>query len=56
MASGGDWIGKRIRNIEVKELLGAGGMGWDYLGFDHALHRRVALKVLRPSVGLTEKG
>ena len=53
---GRDWIGKRIRNIEIQELMGAGGMGWVYLGFDHALQRRVALKILRPTVGLSEKG
>lgn len=50
------WIGRRIRNIEIEELLGSGGMGRVYLGFDHALHRRVALKVLRPSVGLSDAG
>ncbi len=48
-------VGRRIRNIEVRELVGKGGMGWVYLGFDHALHRQVALKVIRPAAGLTEE-
>ena len=30
-------------------------MGWVYLGFDHALHRQVALKVIRPAAGLSEE-
>ncbi len=48
-------VGRRIRNIEVRELIGKGGMGWVYLGFDHALHRQVALKVIRPAAGLSEE-
>ncbi|UDQ97350.1 serine/threonine-protein kinase [Lentisphaerota bacterium WC36G] len=41
-------IGKKIDNFEVKELVGAGGMGWVYLAEDVIHNERVALKVLSP--------
>jgi len=41
-----DLIGSSIGNIEVIDRLGAGGMGEVYLGIDHRLDRRVALKTL----------
>jgi serine/threonine protein kinase/TolB-like protein/Flp pilus assembly protein TadD len=37
----------RLGHYEIRSLLGAGGMGEVYLGFDLSLHRDVAVKVLR---------
>lgn len=39
-------IGTRIRQYEVVGRLGRGGMGQVFLGYDHELHRSVALKCL----------
>jgi eukaryotic-like serine/threonine-protein kinase len=41
----------RLGRYEIRALLGAGGMGEVYLGYDLDLHRQVAIKVLR--AGLT---
>jgi serine/threonine protein kinase len=41
-----DIIGERIGDYEIRRLLGRGGMGAVYLAHDHALDRRVALKIL----------
>ena len=43
MAQTGDKVG----NISVLELIGEGGMGDVFLGFDEKLERRVALKAIR---------
>jgi tetratricopeptide (TPR) repeat protein len=40
-------IGKRIGGIRITQLLGEGGMGSVYAGFDEKLRREVALKVIR---------
>jgi serine/threonine-protein kinase len=39
-------IGTRFGNYELQSLLGRGGMAAVYQGFDHNLHRAVAVKVL----------
>ncbi len=41
-----DLVGERIGSYEVRGLLGRGGMGAVYLAEDHALDRRVAIKIL----------
>ncbi len=40
-------IGTRIQNFRVVGLIGTGGMGEVYAGYDETLERRVALKVIR---------
>ncbi|MEM1178653.1 MAG: tetratricopeptide repeat protein [Acidobacteriota bacterium] len=44
---GGDMVGLRVGKILVLELLGVGGMGRVYAGWDEKLERRVALKSIR---------
>ena len=41
-------IGQIIDNFEIKELVGAGGMGWVYLAHDRIHNEDVAIKVLSP--------
>ena len=45
----------RLGDYEIKRLLGAGSTGVVYEALDQQLHRRVALKVLRPSLGSAAK-
>lgn len=40
-------LGRQIGNIQIEALLGKGGMGEVYLGFDARLDRRVAIKTIR---------
>ncbi len=47
-----DEIG-RIGNYRILKVLGAGGMGGVFLAEDLQLHRRVALKLMRPRVAST---
>src|SRR5687768_1860915 len=42
--------GTRLGRYEIRERIGAGGMGEVYLGVDLRLNRKVALKVLAPDV------
>ena len=46
-------IGTSVGPYQVLEKLGAGGMGEVFLGHDPRLERRVALKCLRPAVGVS---
>jgi serine/threonine protein kinase len=41
-------IGSRFGHIRIVDLLGQGGMGDVYAGYDETLQRRVALKAIRP--------
>lgn len=41
------FLGKKVGNIQIQELLGQGGMGSVYAGFDEKLLREVAVKVIR---------
>jgi eukaryotic-like serine/threonine-protein kinase len=43
-------IGQRLGPYEIRALLGTGGMGEVYEGHDTRLHRRVAIKTLRPEL------
>jgi serine/threonine protein kinase len=42
-----DLLGKRIGHVRVVHVLGEGGMGSLYVGYDEKLGRRVALKAIR---------
>jgi uncharacterized RDD family membrane protein YckC/predicted Ser/Thr protein kinase len=44
-------LNTRLRHFEVQKLLGRGGMGAVYLGWDTSLERPVALKVLDAEIG-----
>ena len=44
MTSGSDLIGQKIGRVRVESLLGEGGMGKVYRGFDEKLERPVAIK------------
>ncbi len=46
-------IGRTVGSVELQELLGSGGMGEVYLGFDRKLERRVAVKTIRPEARLS---
>jgi len=41
-------VGERIGRYEIRARLGEGGMGVVYEGLDTELHRKVAIKVVRP--------
>lgn len=43
---GDEWIGRYLGPYRVQELLSRGGMGLVLLGYDEALRRKVALKVM----------
>jgi len=43
--------GARLGRYVVEDPVGAGGMGVVYAAYDPELHRRVALKLLQPSLG-----
>lgn len=47
------FVGSTIGNIRIDSLLGVGGMGEVYLGFDKRLERRVAVKTIRPEQRLS---
>lgn len=42
-------IGTRLAEFEIKGLLGVGGFGMVYRGYDHSLHRAVAIKEYMPT-------
>jgi eukaryotic-like serine/threonine-protein kinase len=42
-----DLLGTRVGHFRIVDLLGEGGMGAVYVGFDELLQRRVALKSVR---------
>ncbi len=41
-------VGTRVEEFELKSVLGAGGFGVTYRGFDHQFHREVAIKEYLP--------
>src|SRR5215468_924214 len=51
----GDLLGRKVGTIRIHKLLGEGGMGAVYAGFDERLRREVALKAVRADA-LTSNG
>lgn len=49
------FVGSTIGNIRIEKPLGTGGMGEVYLGFDQRLHRRVAVKTIRPEHRMSQR-
>lgn len=49
------FVGSTIGNIRIEKPLGTGGMGEVYLGFDQKLHRRVAVKTIRPEHRMSQR-
>ncbi|MFO0571345.1 MAG: protein kinase [Polyangiaceae bacterium] len=49
------WVGARFDHFDVERPLGSGGMGAVYVGHDRSLDRRVAIKVLPPSLAESEE-
>ncbi len=45
----------RLGRYEIRREIGMGGMGVVYEGFDPALRRRIALKLLRPDKALSDR-
>ncbi|MFI3246716.1 MAG: serine/threonine-protein kinase [Ferrimonas sp.] len=48
-----DLLGHFVSHYRVDRLLGQGGMGYVYQGFDTKLHRNIALKLIAPGEELT---
>ncbi|MCA9241295.1 MAG: transporter substrate-binding protein [Planctomycetales bacterium] len=48
------WVGRRLGRHEVVRVLDSGGMGTVLEGFDTAIQRRVAIKVLHPHLANDE--
>ncbi|MEM8962409.1 MAG: serine/threonine-protein kinase [Acidobacteriota bacterium] len=48
-------VGTQIGNIRLENLLGVGGMGEVYQGFDEKLERRVAVKTIRAEHRLSDE-
>jgi len=48
-------LGQQVGHIRVVDLLGEGGMGAVYVGFDDKLQRKVALKAIRSEYRLHEE-
>ncbi len=45
----------QIKQYQVVEVVGEGGMGWVYRAYDRDLERSVALKVMKPDVPIREQ-
>jgi len=50
-----DYAGRRIGHVRVEDVVGRGGRGVVYRGFDEVLERRVAVKVIAGHQGWSEE-
>ncbi|MFO0974654.1 MAG: protein kinase [Phycisphaerae bacterium] len=50
------WAGRRLGRYQLKRLLGRGGMGTVWEGFDATLNRATAIKILNPPSGRSSDG
>ncbi len=48
-------LGEQIGHIRIVDVLGEGGMSTVYVGYDHKLQRKVALKAIRSEYRLREE-
>ena len=53
-ATDDEWIGMKVRNVRIEKLIGRGGMGQVFKGWDESLARPVAVKVLHRIKGMNK--
>lgn len=44
------WVGRKLNNYQVREIIGTGGMGVVYLAYHELMDKQVAIKMLRAAL------